>query len=359
MPKKTRALILYLFFCTVFYFSGCAQEKTIVEEPQTPAHTKLIKILEKDYNIKAVTTALQNTLWIYIPLEKTFFEVSASDKGPQKSSKSTKEISLLYLDGQFDGSYFNVEYDVGEVKNYPDDKGIQSKYSEEYSRISRTITTAIHTAYGNIERKVGSFDYIEKISGDIDFQDEEKNTTHKTLVQSHVLQEQKVPDFFVVIIADIEKGIETRSILYLQDLRRAHVDPNFIEEYAKRAITEQPIGHSIIKGDKTGQHIDYHDVTWNEFLMKQLLYRIRFQFQMSSHKPESGNVEIFKDLAQQVLRGYPHRDYKGVKFFNLDTKQSSQLNVEAVEPYNDFDKKDPGRIHNIKVNLDGPKENGL
>lgn len=359
MPKKTRALILNVILCTVSFICGCTPKKTIVEVPPTPAHAKLLEILKKEHNINVITTALPNTLWIYIPLEKTFFEVTASDKGPQKSPNATKEISLRYIDGEFDGSYFNVEYDVGEVKNYTDDKGIQSKYSEEYTRVSRLIATAIHTAYGNIERKVGSYDYIEKISGDIDFQDEAKNATHKTLVQTHVLHEQKVPDFFVVVIADIEKGIETRSWLYLQDLRRAHFDPNFFEEYAKRTINEPPIGHSMIIGDKTGQHVDYHDVTWNEFLMKQILYRIKFQYQLSSHKPESGSFEILKDLAHQVLQGYPHRNYQGVKFLNLDTKKSSQLNVDAIEPYTDFDKKDPGRIHNIKVSLEAPKENGI
>ncbi|MGE0268569.1 MAG: hypothetical protein AB7S78_08970 [Candidatus Omnitrophota bacterium] len=359
MPRKIHALFLIVSLGSVLYISGCAKKETVVEAPTTPAHTKLSELLEKEFKIHAITRALPNTLWIYIPLEKTFFEVSSTDKGPQKSSNATKSLNLLYLDGQFDGKYFNIEYDVGESKNYSDDKGIQSKYSEEYSRISRTIPTAIHTAYSDIERKVGSHDYIEKIAGDIDFQDEHKNTTHKALVQSNVLQEQKVPDFFVVVIADIEKGIESRSLFYLQDLRRAHVDPNFMEEYAKRVITDQPIGHSVIIGDKTGQYVDYHDVTWNEFLMKQILNRIRFQYQMSSHKPESGDFDILKDLANQVLRAYPHRDYQGVNFLNLETKKESRLNADAIDAYQDFDSKDPGRIRNIKVNLDAPAENGI
>lgn len=358
MPGTRHALYLTVIVCCTALAAGCERKQPAPELPTSPAHAKLLTTLEKEYNIHALTKALPNTLWIYIPLEKTFFEVSVSDKGPQRSPDSISEMNLLYLDGKFEEGFFNVEFDVGQSKKYVDDKGIQSKYSEEYSRISRNLTTAINSAYGEIERKVGTNEYIEKIAGDIDFAGEQKNTTHKTLVQSHVLHEVKVPDFIVVVIADIEKGIETSSLFYLQDLRRAYTDHTFIEEFTKRTVGEPPIGHAIIIGDRDGLHVDYHDVTWNEFLMKQILYRIRFQYQMSSHKPESGDFEIFKDITRQVLQAYPHRDYQGVKFLNLGSKKRSQLNVGDIPPYQDVDKKDPGRIQNIKVNL-APPENGI
>lgn len=347
-----------LFLSTALILTGC-ENNTAVEIATTPAHERLKEILIEEKNVNAITRAFENSIWIYVPLENPFLEMSSSDKGPQKSSDMQEKLSLYYLDGQFDGQYFNVAFDVGQSRSYMNDRGLQNKYTEEYSLVSRQITTAISSAYSNIERKVGTHAYIEKIQGDRDYADPGKDRTHSALIQSNVLFEKKVPDFFVIIIADIKTGIETRSMLYLQDLRRAHMDHTFFEEYAKRNITKQPSGHSIIIGDSVGEYVDYHDITWNEFLMAQILHRINFQYSVSSQPPKDDKFETFKKIINQTLSAYPHRNYLGVKLNNLRIGKRKTMGLEEIPKFKDYENPDAGRIHNIKVDIAPPAQGGI
>lgn len=337
-PQRASAvLILILTLCSV---AGCSQPQQ-PEISTTPAHQKLINLLETEYKVPAVTRAFANTLWIYIPLDKSFLSIASSKDGPAKSDQRQESIALRYFDGEQVGSDFEFKYDIGTAVSYEESNGITTEFDDTYQSISQKLMSALTRAYGNIELKVGTHEYIEKIAGDREFVDEIAEENRNRMVQSHVITQSKVPDFIIFVIADIDKGIEFKNIAYLQDIRRVYQfqDPGFSEEYVKRVITEQ-IGHKVIINDTEGKHLNYRDLTWNEFLIKQIINRVKFKFTRSSFKPQTTDPGILKDLALETLQAYPFRDYDKIIFRNLETKDTFSLQKSEIPPFREFNPKE-------------------
>lgn len=337
------SLLTLLCVCTL---SGCEQGRAPDPEiPTTPAHEKLISLLADEYEINAVTKAFENTLWIYIPLEQSFLKIAGSKDGPQKSDQRKTGITLRYFDGEQVGNNFEFKYDIGEAVSYEESNGITTEFDEIYQSVSSKLNSAIARAYGNIERKVDSHEFIERIAGDRDFAGEARDETRDRLIQSNViLTQSKVPDFIVYVIADIEKGIEFKTTAYLQDIRRMYhyQDPGFSQEFVKRVITDQ-IGHKIIIGDKEGAHLEYRDLTWNEFLIKQIINRVKFKFTRSSHKPQTTDPGVLHDLAIETLQAYPVRNYDKIIFHNLQNETTFSFPKTDVPPFTRYEPKDNDR----------------
>ncbi len=348
--RRFISAILFAALC-VGLAAGCGQRAPREPEiPTTPAHEKLISLLEEEYKIHAVTKAFANTLWIYIPLDKSFLSISSSKEGPQKSDKRSTGISLLYFDGEPVGDDLEFKFEIGETVSYEDSNGITTTFSDTYHMISNKLNSAIARAYGNIERKVDSHEYIERVAGDRDFVDQIADEKRDRLIQSNVITQSKVPDFIVYVIADIDKGIAFKTTAYLQDIRRMYhyQDPGFSQEYVKRVMTDQ-IGHQIIIGDKEGAHQEYHDVTWNEFLVKQIIHRVKFKYTRSNRKPQTTDPGVLKDLALETLQAYPVRNYRKIIFRNMETGKTFSFPKEEVPPFTRYDpqKKDKN-LHTIK-----------
>ena len=151
----------------------------------------------------------------------------------------------------------------------------------------------------------------------------------------------------LLVIADIEKGIETRIYLYLQDLRRASHDPGFSEEYMRRVTSEQ-IGHEVIIGDKKGTHLEAHNLTWQEFLSKQMTHRITFKYTQSAFPPspeDSIKEEILK-IAADTLGAYEFTDFQTVELHDLGNDTTQSVSPTELSDY----KSEPsqGRLIHLK-----------
>ena len=102
-------------------------------------------------------------------------------------------------------------------------------------------------------------------------------------------------------MADIVNGLEARTWLHLNDLKRAYTDQTFHGEYAKRVISEQPFGDPAIIGDALGSHVDFKYISMPEFLSKQMIFRINFKYTRSAFPPTSTpKEEILKAAAETV-----------------------------------------------------------
>ena len=343
----------------IIFFVGCSdaprQEKTI---PNTPSHQKLKDLLKDEYNLDVITKAFANTLWVYLPLDNPFLNIVSSKNGPLKSEHPQEKFQINFLDGKFSDQTFHIRYNITKEETYADDKSITTQFSEEYSAKQRFLLNAIGRAYSEVEKKPDSNRYVERIAGDIDFLGHKKNLTHKKLVHSYVKTDD-VPDFIVIAIADIVKGIEIRMYLYLQDLRRASHDQGFGEEYIKRLIVDQPIGHEIIIGDKTGEHLDAHDLTWPEFLTKQMIYRTTFKYTISSLPPLPDPKEQLIQIAAQTIQGYHFQDFESVNLIDLNKNTTKTLSKNEIKTIEITPPSPPGKTHRIKFQIDAPEEDFL
>jgi len=346
----------FSLICVIIILFGCSnaseQDASI---PTTAAHQKLIQLCKNDYNLDIVTTAHDNTLWIYLPLDQSFLSITASKDGPSKSPDFEEKHQIHYLDGEFVNDAFQIHYDIRLKKLYTDNKGIDTKYSEEYSTKQRFLLSAITRAYSEIEKEPNSNRYVEKIAGDVDFVGKKKNATHKKLVHSYV-KTSAVPDFFVIVIADIEKGIESRMYLYLQDLRRSTHDQGFSEEYVKRAVVMQPVGHEIIIGDKTGSHLETYDLSWVEFLTKQMVYRITLKYTFSSLPPLPDTKQQLIDIAAETIQAYDFDEFHSLNLVDLETNTTDTFSKADLKAIEITPPRPPGKLHKIKLEIGPPEE---
>lgn len=261
--------------------AGCAPPP-VKTMPLSEADRKFAQLCREELKYPVVVQKLSQTVWIYLPIEDDIFSFRATDDGPKMSSQATAGFTIQYLDVSFADGKFIVRYDINKVKVYEKDLGYKSNYSEKYQEKQRSLLTAIFRAYADVP------------------------TTD-------------VPPFFVLAIADIKSGIETKTIFYFPDFKRAMSDQSFYEEFTRRTVSDDPKGKADIIGDREGRHLTIREVTWPEFLSKQIQYRIRVKYQYSSFKPGENAEQEITDIVAQVTQAYDFNNYSGIVFEDLNT----------------------------------------
>ena len=282
--------------------------------------------------MNVVLKPLDNTLWVYIPLEKPMIEVKASDQPPAPlTDKATEKTNIDFIDGNFENGTFKIEYDIGKSKKYGADFGYSSALSEEYQTKQRNAFTSIYRAYVDVEEVPGQ-GILKKVEGDVDYEGSQKNLTHKTLAHAYVKTE-KVPDFFVVVIADISTGLERKITFYFSDLKRSMTDQFFYEEYAKRIIADNPVGNKSIVGDREGKHLDIQEETWPNFLTKQILNRIRFRYLLSEFPPSDNPEDEILKIVNETTSAYGFEDFQSVELNDLHTDKKYLFDKSQLKTF--------------------------
>lgn len=230
-----------------------------------------------------------NTVWIYLPMEESIFDFKASDKGPQMSTQAAEGFAIQYLDVNFTDQKFLVQYDISKIKKYTKDPGYTSNYSDTYQEKQRNLLTAIFRAYADVAT-------------------------------------EQVPQFFVLVIADIAAGLEVKTVFNFGDFKRAMSDQSFYEEFTRRTVSDEPKGNSNIIGDMAGRHLAVTEVTWPEFLSKQILYRIRVKYQYSSFPPGPNTPQEIADIAAAVTGAYNFTGYSGIILEDLNAGTKTAVN---------------------------------
>lgn len=307
--KKTSTLVIVCL--SLGLLSGCSDLFKAPLYSQTQADEKFLKICKEEFGYDVIAKTAGNTQWIYMPIKESIFILKANKKtAPPPAEENKKKFAVQFLDGRFKDKNFFVEYDIIPATKPPKDNGYGNTYSEEYTKKQNNILTAISRAYVN----------VEKIPGEFEFADPARNEQYKKLINSHI-QRQKAPDFFIVVIADITSGIETKGVFYLQDFTRYMTQEMPYEEYAKRYISEIN-GNEAIIGDLKGNHLEYKEISWEEFLTKQILNRITFKYQTSDFPPgDNTPVEISRIVAEATT-AYNFNYFSGLKLLDLRTNDT-------------------------------------
>lgn len=277
---------LPFFIVAVFVFGGCSH-KTEVPLSVSEAQKKFEAKCLKDFNLHVRTREVGRTFWVYLPTKDPIFDYEVQTKNTAGAEpKNASPLALNYSDGKFANGVFSFEYDViKNLKTKPgEDYGFNSSYTDSYIKNQNNIYTAISDVFFNSKPKAG----------------------------------EKQPQFFSIIITDIKKGIETRSIFYLQDFMRYWAQDIPYEELMKRFLADQK-GSAAMIGDETGTHVQYRDIPMSEFLTKQILNRIRFKFQRSDFPPSPDYDKTIMGIVADTLRYYNFEDFTNVRLNNMRT----------------------------------------
>ncbi|TRZ95300.1 hypothetical protein D4R78_04180 [bacterium] len=263
---------------------GCSSslEPTYLQENITNA---IQDIAKNEYKMEVKARLVGQTLWIYLPLEDIFVK---SDK----HEKYLEHFNIETNNESFKGKTLKLEY---LIKAIPE----QEKY-QEY-KYDKQALEKMNNVWKILRRVIFSMDHSKS----------------------------NQPKFFCLVTADIKNGFAIRDLFYQLDLKKVSYEFISWGEYQHRSIQDSDMSASII-GDKEGNHLDYQDITMEDFISQQIQHRIKLKFQ----KPEvDKNADIDKEIIKAIVstvRIYGFKDFDEVELNNLLTKNKISLNQAAI-----------------------------
>ena len=270
----------------------------LLEKTYTPteAEKKLTAFCLKEGGLHVILKRIGVTLWIYAPVEEPIFDVKASpDK--EKAERKIQPFALLSLQTDFSEKYFKLNYDVVPDVLAPEPTSYGSSYNEAYTKKRQLMYQALQESFFNAK-------------------DDPKDP---------------MPQFVVIMIADITKGIATKSTVYLRDLRQYVTEVLPPDEYYMREANEI-IGKEALIQDKLGKNVPYAEITWPYFLTEQIKTRIKYKFSTDLPDDTVPVTEIAK-AAANTLRFYPFGDYTGVLLYDVRSKKELNLTKDLLKGY--------------------------
>ena len=246
-------------------------------------------VCKTEYNLDVKARLIGSTVWIYLPLEDILEGLTG------KKDKAEKYLEKFAIEDNkvgFKDETLNLNYLI---------KAIPEQEKQQEIGYSKSALDKISSVWRVIRRVIFSMEETKKDS----------------------------PQFFCLITADIKNGFFVKVLFYYLDLKK--VSYQFISwtEYQHRTIQDMEIAPQII-GDKEGLHLDYHAITWKEFIASQIQQRIKLKFQ----KPEvDKNADIDKEILKIVIytiKTYGFMDFSDAELNNLITQNKIVLNRQAL-----------------------------
>lgn len=281
LPRPFKFLSVILVGAVLL--GGCSPQKKEIKFTVTEAQKTFESKCLKDFNLHVRTRQAGSTFWIYLPIKDPIFDYEVQKTQKSDKKQTPAKYLLNFSDGRFNNGLFSFEYDVVDKKKSKDeDYGFNSSYTDSYIKTQNNLFTAIYEVFLNTKAKPG-----------------------ETQLQ-----------FFVVIITDIKKGIETRATFYLEDFMKYMSGALPYDEYVKRFLSDRK-GSAAMIGDETGSHIKYKSIHLPDFLTEQIVNRIRFKFQYSDFPPEEKYDHTIIGIVADTLRYYKFKDFSNVRLINI------------------------------------------
>jgi len=276
-----RVLNLCIIACLI---GGCSSS-TAPTYQKEDLEKSIQNICKNEYQLDVKVKLAGSTLWIYVPVEGL---IEKSDK-PEKFTEK-----------------FNIEQSKGELAN--------GNFKFDYS--IKPIPE---------QEKSQDFKYNKKVLENI-------NNVWKVLrrvIFSMKCAKGEEPKFYSLIFADMNMGVQIKELSYYLDLKKVSYGYISWEEYQHRSILEQDLAPEAVQ-DREGLHINYKDITLEEFILAQIQHRIKLKFQ----KPEvDKNVAVDKEIVKIIeyaLKTYDYKNFSEVELNNLLTKSRVILNQAAI-----------------------------
>ncbi|MCX5698788.1 MAG: hypothetical protein NTX01_03735 [Candidatus Omnitrophica bacterium] len=284
LSSKSLVKIVFKILPLVLFLSACNSSinPSFLKEDITQAVKDICK---KEYQLDTITKLSGSTLWVYLPLENIV----------TKPEKPEKYLERFFLEDK---------------KNFLDEKILKVNY------LIRPITEKEKQQEMTLDKSVNEkiFNVLQVI---------------RRVLFSMGNSKQDIPVFFCIVTADIRNGFEIKQTFYFLDLKKLSYSFISQTEYQHRIVQDTAISAQII-GDKTGSHLNYRDITLEEFIADQIQSRIKLKFQ----KPE---VQASADIDKEVLKiitytldAYQFKDFAFVEMANLATEKKTILNQTAI-----------------------------
>ena len=292
---SAKRTLLSAVLCSFWLLSGGCSKPAPPQASFFAAEKRFLEICREEFHYPIFTNSLNNTLWIYLPAEDSIIALAASPRQPAPAPSSSPAASLQHVKAKLSDGIFTIRYDILHTRKYSEDTGYSSVYSKKYQERQNNVFSAMSRAFPD---------------GD----------------------EKQIPDFFVLVIADIANGIKTESIFYFRDFKKAMSIPPSLpqEEFAKRYLSRLRGDPSIV-GDRTGKHLNLEEMTWSEFLARQLENRIRFKYQQSSFPPSDDNVGEILKIVAELVSAYDFQDFQSVRLEDLASGQTYLADKSQLE----------------------------
>lgn len=350
-PLRSRLFRVSLCLCVLMSLNSCAKPQPKPSPTLKEANDTFLRICREDFNLTPKLTAFENTVYIYLPVDHEVVGIK-SNGFPKTSRESRDKRSLLFLDTAFFDAKSSVSFDIRNQTSYAKDPGYGFSYAEQYKRRQQQLLSALSRAYNELDQ--------DKAPGDINFQDAKKQYTHDEVVRFKPVKNS--PDFVVLIITDIRKGMEIITTFYYPDYKYAAVGQLPMDEYAKRIMTDVA-GNEDAVGDFQGKHIEYKEMTWPDFLAKQIKHRINFKYTQSMFPPSDDDEKEILKIVNETLRAYNFTDFEEIRLENLAANAETVFNKDDLDglPAPDVFTKPPLRARSARVARpvqDDPSDSG-
>ena len=198
----------------------------------------------------------------------------------------------------------------------------------------------LHAQFGKVADKVFDEELIDKLRNIL-------NSISRVCLSS-----DKAPEFFVLVLSDINLGLDYSLTANLMDIKRSTSGGIPWAEANKRYVNGFALAPNAV-GDQTGEHLKIFDIKMADFLSDQIAQRVRMFFQEGEAKKVftlkeanagfKDNKFIFNysvvrlsetkekvDIIQEILniitycfKTYEFKDFDGVEIRDLLGNQSS------------------------------------
>jgi len=284
---------LFSVLCSFFLF-GCYKPTPPITQ-LTDAHKKFEQTCREDFLITPVITSLPDTLYIYIPVRFDILRTKASQQMLVKTDPSLKR-QVNFVETDFADQEIAVRYDITEVMTYPKSLGYSSTYTEEFSRLHNNVLGALSRSFGDLD------------------------------------EDQRPMDFVVLSIVDVRNGIGIKNTFHFMDLKKAMAQALPQDEYARRYLSEM-IGDQNLIGNTTGRGLERTDLTWPEFLAKQITYRINFKYNRSAFPPTDSDVNEIMRIVHDTLSAYDYTDVSTITLKDLASGETYRFDYSQLETF--------------------------
>ncbi len=242
-------------------------------------------ICKKEYQLDLKTKLVGQTLWVYMPLEDIVTK-------PPKPEKYIERFLIEDNKNSLSDGILKVSYSI---------KPIPEKEVQQDMSLDKKVNEKIFNVLQVIRRVLFSTDN-SKINN---------------------------PLFFCIVTADIKNGFEIKQVFHLSDLKKLSYGFISQTEYQHRIVQDTSVSALII-GDSQGSHLNYENITLEDFIIGQIQNRIRIKFQ----KPEvEKNADIDKEVLKIVsytVNTYNFRNFSLLEMTNLLNTKKTILNCAAV-----------------------------
>jgi len=209
------------------------------------------------------------------------------------------------------------------------------------------LSKILHSEFGNDPDKI--FDETMQ----------EKSRNVLTATSRVLLSADKTPECFVMVVSDIENGLDYTITANCLDIKKSYVGAIPWMEANRRFVIGLSTNPKAI-GDRLGSHLKPYDISLVDFLAAQIAQRIRYRFQeddlkkqfslagvsgkysgdtffisYSLKRPPAGKTkadptEEMLRIAAYCLQTYDFKDFSFLEFADLDNARMRHYSREQV-----------------------------